>query len=65
MKKLNTYYASNKSLKFSFKKESENNLTPFKQNEINNEIYPNEQNIFPINLKKIILNIKIKILLII
>ncbi len=52
VKKLNTYYASNKSLKFSFKKESENNLTPFKQNEINNEIYPSEQNIFPINLKK-------------
>ena len=33
-------------------KEKENTLTPFKKNEINTEIYPNEQNIFPINLKK-------------
>ena len=54
--KTNTYKPSNKTLKcFSgseSEKEKENKLTPFKKFEINDEIYPNEQNIVPINLKK-------------
>ena len=54
--KTNDFKASNKTLKcFSeseSEKEKENKLTPFKKFEINDEIYPNEQNIVPINLKK-------------
>ena len=53
---IKTNRASNKTLKYFSEsesdKEKENSLTPFRKNEINNEIYPNEPNIVPIDLKK-------------